>query len=161
MVSTVEILPGILDRGDVKHTGTPAEYPGFGHAQNPRVSSQTRTRHGFFPSEFHPPDIRVSITWGASLLSLPIVGTRFFFSSHDIFPTWRPENAIYYGAYNVDPFSLPESAQSISGVIGVGLCFLAFKHTHALRRYSSACLSISVHMLVMLCSCANKQVQVL
>ena len=51
-VSICEISEGIM--GHVKQTGTrvlePAEYPGFGHPQDIRVSSHTRTRHGFCPS---------------------------------------------------------------------------------------------------------------
>ena len=56
--------------GDMsKHMGArvlepAAEYPGFGHPQNPRVSSQTRTHHGYCPTGLHLPGTRVSITLG-------------------------------------------------------------------------------------------------
>lgn len=42
----------------------PAEYPGFGHPQNRRVSTQSRTRHGCCPVGLHPPGIQVSINRG-------------------------------------------------------------------------------------------------
>ena len=48
----------------------PAECPGFGHPQNSRVSSQTRTRHGFCPSGLYPPSTRVSIIWGTPISHL-------------------------------------------------------------------------------------------
>ena len=69
----------MLNGGHATHTGTrvlePAEYPGFGHPRNPRVSSQTqtrqtRTRHGFCPSGLYPPSTRVSIIWGTPISHL-------------------------------------------------------------------------------------------
>ena len=47
-----------FETGDMSNVWVPGEYPGtrtrrvpgFGHPQNPRVSSQTRTRHGFSAS---------------------------------------------------------------------------------------------------------------
>ena len=54
----LEILWGILNGGHCKLTGTrvleSAEYPDFGHSQNPRVSRQTLNRHGFSPTGFVP-----------------------------------------------------------------------------------------------------------
>ena len=66
------ILWDILIGGHVKLMGTrvlePVEYPGFGHPQHPRVSSQTRTRYGFCPSGLYSPSTRDSIIRGTPLL---------------------------------------------------------------------------------------------
>ena len=64
-------MSNIREGGHVKHTCTrvlePAEYPGFGHRQNPRVSNQTRTRHGFSLSGLYPPGTRALTTRGTPL----------------------------------------------------------------------------------------------